>query len=64
MRLFRSYRENFDNESPFDPNKMSPSEWTANGAKVCKDELATCEKFQETTADSFAQLIAEIKVRI
>lgn len=43
---------------------MSPSEWTANGAKVCKDELATCEKFQETTADSFAQLIAEIKVRI
>lgn len=58
-------RENFDNESPFVPEKQLESEekekTPANTTELVREEV-NLDTFQENTKASFGDLIGEMKV--
>lgn len=56
------HRENFDDESPFHPDTSNPDNKSTENDNSSEALNIKCDKFQELTAESFAQLIKEVKV--
>ena len=61
-RFFSFYRENFDDESPFHPDTSNSDDRSSTDENGLDTKNLNCDKFQELTAEAFAQLVKEIKV--
>lgn len=63
LLCWNSYRDNFDDESPFHPNTSTLTDGSTTAANDHQTKPTTCEQFQEETKELFVQMIKEIKVR-
>ncbi|XP_055295611.1 calcineurin-binding protein cabin-1-like [Sitodiplosis mosellana] len=59
--LEKYFEDNFDDESPFHPDTSNPDDTSTAAENDSDTQNVKCDKFQELTADPFAQLIKEIK---